>query len=229
MSNLYLPNLNAAIVNNGIARGDLQYIIRTGAFMLLVTFLLGVCAVLAVYNSSKVAMSVGRDLRGDVFRTVQGFSQTQLSRFGVPSLITRTTNDIQQVQMAVLMGLNIMPLPLNVHRRIIMALQQDVTCLGRLFSCAGTGSAAGFQFAEGSASFELMSESTGLIRLCGKNSVECGSSGPSSSLSMRRSAGEANAELTATALEIQKHFAFYMPLQFLVIICYSSCVGRSHR
>ena len=221
MSNLYLPNLNAAIVNNGIARGDLQYIIRTGAFMLLVTFLLGVCAVLAVYNSSKVAMSVGRDLRGDVFRTVQGFSQTQLSRFGVPSLITRTTNDIQQVQMAVLMGLNIMLFaPLMCIGGIIMALQQDVTLSWSIiFLVPVLGVLLAFNLRKVVPLFRLMQvkidrlnqvvreklSGVRVIRAFVKSEHE------------EKRFGEANAELTATALEIQKHFAFYMPLQFLVI------------
>ena len=97
VSNLYLPDLNADIINNGIAKGDTDYILRTGGFMLLVTFLLAGCSVISVYWGSKTAMSFGRDLRSDIFRKVQTFSQAEVDLFGTPSLITRNTNDVQNV------------------------------------------------------------------------------------------------------------------------------------
>ena len=127
ISNLYLPDLNADIINNGIAKGDTEYILRTGGIMLLVTFLLAACSVLSVYWGAKTAMSFGRDLRSNVFRKVQSFSQAEVERFGTPSLITRNTNDVQQVQMAVLMTLNVMiSAPVMCIGGIIMALRQDV-------------------------------------------------------------------------------------------------------
>ena len=127
VSNLYLPDLNADIINNGIAKGDTDYILRTGGFMLLVTFLLAGCSVVSVYWGSKTAMSFGRDLRSDIFRKVQTFSQAEVDQFGTPSLITRNTNDVQHVQMAVLMSLNIMiSAPVMCVGGIIMALRQDV-------------------------------------------------------------------------------------------------------
>ncbi len=127
VSNLYLPDLNADIINNGIAKGDTDYILRTGGFMLLVTFLLAGCSVISVYWGSKTAMSFGRDLRSDIFRKVQTFSQAEVDLFGTPSLITRNTNDVQNVQMAVLMSLNVMiSAPVMCVGGIIMALRQDV-------------------------------------------------------------------------------------------------------
>ncbi len=127
VSNLYLPDLNADIINNGIAKGDTDYILRTGGFMLLVTLLLAGCSVISVYWGSKTAMSFGRDLRSDIFRKVQTFSQAEVDQFGTPSLITRNTNDVQHVQMAVLMSLNIMiSAPVMCVGGIIMALRQDV-------------------------------------------------------------------------------------------------------
>lgn len=127
ISNLYLPDLNADIINNGIAKGDTEYILRTGGIMLLVTFLLAACSVLSVYWGARTAMSFGRDLRSNVFRKVQSFSQAEVERFGTPSLITRNTNDVQQVQMAVLMTLNVMiSAPVMCIGGIVMALRQDV-------------------------------------------------------------------------------------------------------
>ncbi|NLA59155.1 MAG: ABC transporter ATP-binding protein [Firmicutes bacterium] len=221
MSNLYLPNLNAAIVNNGIARGDMHYILRTGGFMLLVTFLLGVCAALAVYNSSKVAMAVGRDLRGDVFRKVQSFSQAQLNQFGISSLITRTTNDVQQVQMAVLMGMNVMLFaPFMAIGSIIMALQQDVTLSWSIvFLVPVMGALLALNLRRVVPLFKLMQVKIDRLNQVVReklNGVRVIRAFVKSQHEEKRF-GKANADLTNTALEIQRHFALFMPLQILVI------------
>ncbi len=127
LSNLYLPSLNADIINNGVSKGDTAYIIRVGSYMLLVTFLLGVSSIVAVYFGSKVAMSFGRDVRSAVFRKVMSFSQKETNVFGTPSLITRNTNDVQQVQMVLVMAFNIMIMaPIMMIGGVIMALRQDV-------------------------------------------------------------------------------------------------------
>ena len=127
MSNLYLPNLNANIINNGVAKSDISYIIKTGSFMLLVTLLLAACAIASSYFSSRISMSFGRDMRKALFYKVEGFSQADLDKFGTPSLITRNTNDVHQMQMLVLLGLNLMVMaPLMCIGGIIMALRQDV-------------------------------------------------------------------------------------------------------
>ncbi len=132
-ANLYLPELNAEIINNGVAVGDTDYIVRTGAVMLGVTFLLGVAAIVGVYWGAKTAMAFGRDVRSAIFRTVQTFAQTEVNRFGTASLITRNTNDVQQVQMVVLMGLTVLvSAPILTVGGVIMALRQDVPLSGLL-------------------------------------------------------------------------------------------------
>jgi ATP-binding cassette subfamily B multidrug efflux pump len=127
ITNLYLPNLNADIINNGVLKGDTNYIVRIGALMLLVTFLLGLCSIVSVYFGSLTSMSMGRDIRSAIFRKVMGFSQQETNSFGAPTLITRNTNDVQQVQMVLVMALNIMILaPIMSVGGLIMALREDV-------------------------------------------------------------------------------------------------------
>ena len=127
IANLYLPNLNADIINNGVVKGDTGYIIRTGGFMLLVTLLLGLCAIVSVFFGARTAMSFGRDVRSAIFRRVMSFSQKDTNVFGTPSLITRNTNDVQQVQMVLVMGFNIMIMaPIMLVGGVIMALREDV-------------------------------------------------------------------------------------------------------
>ncbi len=126
ITNLYLPSLNADIINNGVAKGDIPYILRVGAIMLAVTALMGVTAVVGVYFGSKTSMAFGRDVRAAIFRKVETFSQTEVNQFGTPSLITRNTNDVQQVQMVVMMALNMMILaPVMAIGGIIMAVRED--------------------------------------------------------------------------------------------------------
>ena len=124
--NLSLPDLNADIINNGVIKGDIPYILQAGGLMLLVTLLLAICSIISVYWSAKTAMAFGRDVRGAIFETVVGFSQTETNRFGTPSLITRNTNDVQQVQTVLFMGLNVMILaPIMAVGGVIMAVRAD--------------------------------------------------------------------------------------------------------
>ncbi len=133
IANLYLPELNADIINNGVVKGDTDYILRTGGFMLVVTFALSIAAVIGVFFGARTAMAFGRDVRSALFRKVQTFSQVEVNQFGAPSLITRNTNDVQQIQMVVLMGLNlIISAPIMVVGGVIMALRQDVPLSGLL-------------------------------------------------------------------------------------------------
>ena len=126
LANLYLPNLNADIINNGVVKGDTNYIIRTGGLMLLITFLVGLCAIVAVYFGSMTAMAFGRDVRSAIFRRVMSFSQKETNVFGTPSLITRNTNDVQQVQMVLVMAFNVMIIaPIMLVGGVIMALHED--------------------------------------------------------------------------------------------------------
>ncbi|MCU0504681.1 MAG: ABC transporter ATP-binding protein/permease [Chloroflexi bacterium] len=127
LANLYLPSLNADIINDGVVKGDIDEIVRIGAVMLAVTLVSVVCAIVGVFFSSRVAMGVGRDLRGSIFRKVLSFSQAETNVFGTPSLITRNTNDVQQVQMLLVISLSIMILaPITAVGGVIMALQEDV-------------------------------------------------------------------------------------------------------
>jgi ATP-binding cassette subfamily B protein len=126
LANLYLPSLNADIINNGVSKGNTNYIVSTGGFMLLVTLLLGVCSIAAVYVGARVAMGFGRDVRAAIFRRVQAFSQVEVNRFGTASLITRNTNDVQQVQMVLFIGLTVMvSAPILAVGGVIMAFRED--------------------------------------------------------------------------------------------------------
>src|SRR5256886_9975268 len=125
VGNLYLPNLNADIINNGVAKGDTDYIWRTGAVMLAVTLVLGVLAIVAVYYASRTSMGVGRDVRAAVFERVQGYSAREMNKFGTASLITRNTNDVQQVQLFLQIGLTILvSAPILAICGIIIAIPQ---------------------------------------------------------------------------------------------------------
>src|SRR5436305_3985978 len=128
IGNLYLPNLNADIINNGVAKGDTDYIWRTGAVMLAVTLVLGVLAIVAVYYASRTSMGVGRDVRAAVFERVQGYSAREMNKFGTASLITRNTNDVQQVQLFLQIALTILvSAPILAIGGIIMAIREDAT------------------------------------------------------------------------------------------------------
>jgi ATP-binding cassette subfamily B protein len=127
MASLYLPSLNADIIDQGVARGDTGYIVRTGGWMLLVTLVQIVCSVIAVFFGARAAMSMGRDLRAGVFHRVGEFSAREVAKFGAPSLITRTTNDVLQVQTLVVIGCTMLvAAPIMCVGGIVMALQQDV-------------------------------------------------------------------------------------------------------
>ncbi|WP_426006248.1 ABC transporter ATP-binding protein [Paenarthrobacter sp. NyZ202] len=128
IATLYLPSLNARIIDEGVSRGDTDFIWRTGALMLAVALGQVVTAIAAVYFGSRTAMAIGRDLRRSVFRQVSSFSAQDVNKFGAPTLITRGTNDVQQVQMLVLMGLNFMvSTPIMCVGGIIMALREDLS------------------------------------------------------------------------------------------------------
>ncbi|WP_137989439.1 ABC transporter ATP-binding protein [Streptomyces vilmorinianum] len=126
-ASLYLPTLNADIIDNGVVHGDTGYILRFGALMIAVSVLQVVCNIGAVYYGARTASAVGRDVRAAVFDRVQSFSAREVGQFGAPSLITRTTNDVQQVQMLVLMAFTLMvSAPIMCVGGIVMALGQDV-------------------------------------------------------------------------------------------------------
>ncbi|MDI3406288.1 ABC transporter ATP-binding protein [Streptomyces cavernicola] len=124
---LYLPTLNADIIDRGVVRGDTGYILTFGALMIGVTVVQVVCNIGAVYYGARTAAALGRDVRGAIFDRVQSFSAREVGQFGAPSLITRTTNDVQQVQMLVLMAFTLMvSAPIMCVGGIVMALSLDV-------------------------------------------------------------------------------------------------------
>ncbi|MBC6450449.1 ABC transporter ATP-binding protein [Actinokineospora xionganensis] len=136
MASLYLPSLNADIIDNGIVNGDTGYIVRVGGWMLLVSLVQITCSVVAVYFGAKTAMGFGRDLRAGVFDQVGSFSSREVSKFGAPSLITRVTNDVQQVQMLVMMTTTMMvAAPIMMVGGVVMALQEDVGLSWLLLVC----------------------------------------------------------------------------------------------
>jgi len=127
VAGLYLPTLNSDIINNGIVKQDLGYIWRIGGLMLVVTILQVGFSVIAVYFGSKVAMGFGRDVRRSLFHQVNDFSAREVAQFGAPSLITRITNDVQQVQMLVLMTCTLLlSAPFTSIGGVILAMQQDL-------------------------------------------------------------------------------------------------------
>ncbi|PZF82010.1 ABC transporter ATP-binding protein [Jiangella anatolica] len=136
LASLYLPSLNADIIDNGIARGDTGYIMRTGGWMLAATLVQITCTVGAVYFGARTAMAFGRDVRTAVFHRVGEFSAREVGRFGAPSLITRNTNDVQQVQMLVLMSCTLLvTAPIMATGGVIMALREDVGLAWLLLVC----------------------------------------------------------------------------------------------
>jgi ATP-binding cassette subfamily B protein len=127
MAALFLPSLNAHIIDDGVATGDTAYIIRVGGVMLAVSVLQIVCTVIAVYCGARTAMAFGRDVRRDLFRHVGTFSTQEMNKFGPPSLITRNTNDVQQVQMLVVLAATMMvAAPIMMVGGVLMAMREDL-------------------------------------------------------------------------------------------------------
>ena len=227
MSNLYLPSLNADIINNGVAKSDIRYIIKTGGFMLVVTLLLAACTIASSYLSSKISMSFGRDMRRAIFYKVESFSQADLDKFGTPSLITRNTNDVHQMQMLVYMGLNLMVMaPIMCIGGVIMALRQDVVLSFSIVIIAPLMAAVvGILLAKATPLFrsiqvkidrvnQIMREKlmgVRVIRAFVRNDYEA------------RRFDEANRDLTTTALRVNRMIALAIPL--LIIIMDISTIG----
>ncbi len=127
MAALFLPSLNADIIDDGVAKGDTGVILRLGGVMLVVSLLQILCSVSAVYLGARTAMGFGRDVRAAVFHRVGEYSTRELNLYGAPSLITRSTNDVQQVQMLVLMSCTMMvAAPIMMVGGVLMAMRQDI-------------------------------------------------------------------------------------------------------
>jgi ATP-binding cassette subfamily B protein len=145
IASLYLPSLNADIIDLGVVPGDTGYIVTTGFWMLAVTLLQIVCSIGAVWFGARVAMAFGRDVRAGIFHRVGEFSDREVSGFGAPSLITRTTNDVQQVQLLVVMFCTMfVAAPIMCVAGVVLALNEDVglswlvaVCVPVLVICIG--------------------------------------------------------------------------------------------
>jgi ATP-binding cassette, subfamily B, multidrug efflux pump len=215
IANLYLPELNADIINNGVAKGDTDYILRTGGFMLVVTFALSIAAVIGVFFGARTAMAFGRDVRSALFRQVQTFSQVEVNHFGAPSLITRNTNDVQQVQMVVLMALNVMiSAPIMVVGGVIMALRQDVPLSGLLLVILPIMAALiGFVMSRAIPLFQAMQKKLDRINLVMRETL----AGVRVIRAFVRTRHEeerfdqANEDLMVTALTVNRLFAITLP------------------
>ncbi len=221
ITNLYLPSLNADIINNGVVPGNVDYIISTGGLMLVVTFLLAICSIVAVYWGSKTAMAFGRDLRSAIFRQVVSFSQTETNLFGTPSLITRNTNDVQQVQMVVLMALNVMIIaPIMCVGGIIMALNEDVPLSALLIVILpAMGVVIGIMMVRAVPLFQAMQVKIDRINQVTRETL----SGIRVIRAFVRTAHEeerfddANLDLTATSLSVGRLFALMIPTLFAIL------------
>jgi ATP-binding cassette subfamily B protein len=136
IASLYLPSLNGDIIDRGVAHGDTGYILKMGALMLGIAVVQIACSLAAVYVGARVAMSYGRDVRAGVFHQVGQLSAREVGTWGAPSLITRSTNDVQQVQMLVLMGVTMLVMaPIMCIGGIVMAVREDLSLSKLLLIC----------------------------------------------------------------------------------------------
>jgi ATP-binding cassette subfamily B multidrug efflux pump len=215
IANLYLPELNADIINNGVAKGDTDYILQTGGLMLVVTFALAIAAIVGVYFGAWTAMAFGRDVRSAIFRKVQTFSQGEVNQFGAASLITRNTNDVQQVQMVVLMGLNVMiSAPIMVAGGVFMALRQDVPLSGLMLVVLPImGALIGFVMSRAIPLFQAMQRKLDRINLVMRETL-AGVRVIRAFVRTRHEEerfDEANVDLMDTSLRVNRLFAMTIP------------------
>ena len=221
VANLYLPNLNADIINNGVAKGDVPYIWRTGAVMLGVAIGMGIIAVIAVYWASTASMGVGRDLRGAVFGKVQTFSARELNQLGTASLITRNTNDVQQIQLFLQIALTLLvAAPIMAVGGVIMALRVDVQLSGLLLVILPIMAAiVGFMLLKGVPLFRVMQVKIDRINQVLREQIM----GVRVIRAFNRTDYErerfetANADLTSTALRVNRIFVVAFPALMAVM------------
>jgi ATP-binding cassette subfamily B protein len=228
LASLYLPTLNADIIDRGVATGDTGYIMRTGGWMLGVTLVQIAASVAAVWFGARTAMSFGRDVRASVFSRVGRFSAQEMARFGAPSLITRTTNDVQQVQMLVVMTCTLMiGAPIMCVGGVVMALRQDVGLSWLMLVCVPV-----LALSVGSIVVRMVPQFRAMqVRIDGINRVMreqlSGIRVVRAFVRERtevRRFGDANAELTATALRAGRLQALIFPTVMLILNLSSAAV-----
>ena len=221
LGNLYLPELQADIINNGVVKGDTDYILRVGGVMLLATLGLMLGSYVAVFFSARVAMGLGRDIRDAIFRKVETFSQVEVNRFGAASLITRNTNDVQQVQQVALMVMVMMlSAPMMIIGGVIMALRQDVPLTGILVVIIPILLiVVGVVMSRAIPLFQAMQRKLDRINLVMRETL----AGVRVIRAFVRTRHEeerfddANADLMVTALSVNRLFAITMPTIFLIM------------
>ncbi len=221
LGNLYLPELQADIINNGVVKGDTDYILRTGGSMLLATFALMLGSFVTVFFSAHVAMGLGRDIRHALFRKVETFSQVEVNHFGAASLITRNTNDVQQVQQVVLMAMVMMlSAPMMIIGGVIMALRQDVPLTGILVVIVPILLiVVGIVMSRAIPLFQVMQKKVDQINLVMRETL----SGVRVIRAFVRTRHEeerfddASRDLMTTALSVNRLFAITMPTIFLIM------------
>jgi ATP-binding cassette subfamily B multidrug efflux pump len=215
MASLYLPRLNADIIDHGIAVGDTGYIVKTGGWMLLFTAVQMFCSIVAVYYGARAAMGFGRDLRAAIFHRVGEFSGREVGRFGAPTLITRTTNDVQQVQMLVVVTCTILvAAPIMCVGGIIMALREDVGLSWLMLVCVPVMViVVGLIMRQAIPQFRLMQERIDTVnrvlreQITGIRVVRAFVREPFET----KRFGRANADLTETALKVGRLQAMIFP------------------
>ncbi len=221
VGNLYLPNLNADIINGGVVTGNLHYIIRTGAWMILLTLAIGLFAVIAVYWASRVSMATGADLRRAVFTRVQSFSARDVNHFGTASLITRNTNDIQQIQIFLQMALTMMVIaPIMSVGGIVMAIHEGAKLsLLLLVSIPVMTTFIGVVMVRVIPLFRSMQAKIDRINQVLREQI----TGVRVIRAFVRNEAEAdrfevaNADLTGTALRVNRIFALTMPIMMVIL------------
>jgi len=221
IASLYLPSLNADIIDRGVAVGDTDQILRTGGWMLLVSLLQIACSIAAVYFGAKTAMGFGRDVRGAIFRRVNSFSAREVARFGAPSLITRNTNDVQQVQMLVLLSCTMLvAAPIMSVGGVVMALREDVGLSWLMLVCVPVLAVAlGLIIRRMVPGFRLMQTRIDTVnrvmreQITGIRVVRAFVREPYETDRFRA----ANTDLTATALRIGRLQALIFPIVMLVL------------
>ncbi len=221
IATLYLPSLNADIIDQGVVTGDTDYILRVGAVMLGISLLQIICTIVAVYFGARTAMGFGRDLRSKIFHRVGEFSSREMAKFGAPSLITRNTNDVTQVQTLVFMSLTMMLMaPIMMVGGIIMALREDVG-LSWLVAVAVPvlGAAIGFIVSHMVPGYRLMQARIDTVNRVLREQT--------SGIRVLRAFvrepfeaekfGRANTELTDVSLEVGRWMAAMFPVLMLVL------------
>jgi ATP-binding cassette subfamily B protein len=221
IANLYLPSLNADIIDNGVLTGNTGYIWKIGAVMVAITLAQVTLAVGAVYFGSKAAMAFGRDVRKSLFHQVLDFSSQEVDHFGAPSLITRITNDVQQVQMLVVLSCTLLAAaPIMIVGGVILALQQNVQISVILaVAIPVLVIAIGLIVSRMVPQFRMMQERIDDVntvlreQITGIRVVRAFVREPDEALRF----GGSNGELTDTALKAGRLMAFMFPTAMLVI------------